>query len=236
MSNLTRTANIALQKLTWTRRVDSWDHADSPGLDRVVEAVLAQVPSAGVNKAVDIGAGTGRLSIPLASKAQEVIAVDVSEAMLARLDERVRLAGVSNITSRAGAAEQQDFASASIDVVVSNYALHHLRDPDKEKFVKTAVQWLRPGGKLIVGDMMFGRGTSSRDRQIIGSKVAAMARKGPAGWWRILKNAGRFMFRVQERPISPQAWVALFEAAGLEQVKIEPVVSEAAVVHGTRSR
>lgn len=233
MSNLTRTANIALQRLTWTRRVESWDHADSPGLERVVEAVLAQVPS-GAGVGVDIGAGTGRLTIPLAARCKEVVAVDVSQAMLDRLSERARSAGVSNLATRAGAAEDQDFAPGSVDVVVSNYALHHLRDPDKEKLVKAVATWLAPGGKLIVGDMMFGRGTSPRDRQIIGSKVAAMARKGPAGWWRILKNAGRFLFRVQERPISPEAWVSLFEAAGLVEVAIEPVVSEAAVVHGAR--
>jgi hypothetical protein len=82
--------------------------------------------------------------------------------------------------------------------------------------------------------MMFGRGGDARDREIISSKVALMLRRGPAGWWRIAKNAARYLVRVQERPISMAAWVALFERAGLAQVRAVPVVNEAAVVVGVK--
>ena len=57
-------------------------------------------------------------------------------------------------------------------------------------------QWLRPGGRLIVADMMFGRGGTSEDRAIIRSKVCALARKGIGGWWRIAKNSYRYLVRV----------------------------------------
>jgi hypothetical protein len=59
-------------------------------------------------------------------------------------------------------------------------------------------------------------------------------RKGPGGWWRIVKNGARYVLRTQERPVSMAAWVAMFEAAGFEGVKAVPVVNEAAVVLGTR--
>ena len=100
--------------------------------------------------------------------------------------------------------------------------------------MQRAYGWLRPGGRLVVGDMMFGRGGESRDRAIISSKVALLVRKGPGGWWRIAKNAGRYLLRFQERPVSISAWVEMFERAGFGDVRAVPVVNEAAVVVGTR--
>lgn len=232
--DLARKANIAVQRRTWGRRVNSWDHADSPGLDRVVEAVLDRVPQGRLGTVVDIGAGTGRLTLPLAERSERMIAVDVSAAMLDRLSERAAGSGLSTVETSATPAEQLDFEAGSVDLVVSNYALHHLRDADKAALVKAAAQWLKPGGLIVIGDMMFGRGGSPRDREIIAGKALAMLRKGPAGWWRIAKNAGRFLFRVQERPVSPETWVSMLRSAGLTDVVSTPVVAEAAVVSGRR--
>ena len=130
--------------------------------------------------------------------------------------------------------ERLGLAESSVDLIVSNYALHHLRDRDKQVAVNEALRWLRPGGKLVIGDMMFGRGGDARDREIIGSKLALLLRKGPGGWWRIVKNAGRYLIRFQERPVSMSAWAAMFERAGLTDVEALPVVNEAAVVKGTK--
>lgn len=186
------------------------------------------------DRIVDLGCGSGQLSLRLAADAASVLAVDVSQAMIELLEQHAAEAGLDNLSGRAVPIEHLELPAASVDVVVSNYALHHLRDPDKAVAVRTAGRWLAPGGRLVVGDMMFGRGGDRRDREIISSKVALMLRKGPAGWWRIAKNAGRYLFRVQERPISMAAWVALFEQAGLVDVRAVPVVNEAAVVVGTK--
>ena len=43
--------------------------------------------------------------------------------------------------------------------------------------------WLRPGGRLVIGDMMFGRGADAQDRAIIASKARSLLRRGPGGWW-----------------------------------------------------
>ena len=123
----------------------------------------------------------------------------------------------------------------SVDLVITNYALHHLLDADKEHVVEAAFDWLRPGGQLVVADMMLGRGTTHRDREIIAGKVRIMAKKGIPGYWRILKNAGRYLFRVQERPITPEAWSRLFEKAGFGEVRSDIVVAEAAVVTGVKA-
>jgi SAM-dependent methyltransferase len=170
----------------------------------------------------------------IAPLVHEVLAVDVSKTMIELLAQNALRASIDNVVGRAVPIEHLEIPEGSVDLVVSNYALHHLRDEDKALAVKRATRWLRAGGRLVIGDMMIGRGGDVRDRQIITSKLIVMLKKGPGGWWRIAKNAGRYLFRFQERPISMKAWTALFEEAGLIDVLAIPVVSEAAVVRGTK--
>lgn len=229
-------ANIARQQRFWTRRAAEWDHGagNNPGLVKVVATVLEEARPAAGMLAIDLGCGSGQLTLSLAGDVGRVIGVDVSQRMIDLLLENAREAGVSNVEGRATPIEHLAIDRGSVDIVVSNYALHHLHDSDKVLAVERAAGWLKPGGRLVVGDMMFGRGGESRDREIIASKVRGMLRKGPAGWWRIAKNAGRYLVRYGERPVSMGAWVKMLEGAGLVDVRAIPVVNEAAVVVGTK--
>jgi ubiquinone/menaquinone biosynthesis C-methylase UbiE len=229
-------ANIARQQRFWTRRAAEWDHGagNNPGLVKVVAKVLEEAKAEPGMQAIDLGCGSGQLTLTLAKEVDRVIAVDVSQRMIDLLLANAREAGISNIEGRATPIEHLDVEAGSVDVIVSNYALHHLHDADKQSAVKSSAKWLKPGGRLVVGDMMFGRGGEARDREIIASKVKGMLRKGPKGWWRIAKNAARYLVRYGERPVSMGTWVTYFESAGLVDVRSVPVVNEAAVVVGTR--
>jgi len=229
-------ANIARQARFWNRRAAIWDHnaASNPGLVTVLERVLAESSPRSSMRVLDLGCGSGQLSLRIAPLVHEVLAVDLSEVMIELLEQNAARAGITNIEGRAIPIEHLRIPEATIDLVVSNYALHHLRDKDKTLAVKQVSGWLREGGHLVIGDMMFGRGGDARDREIITSKLSVMLKKGPGGWWRIAKNAGRYLFRFQERPISMRAWMTLFEEAGFIDVTATAVVSEAAVVRGTK--
>jgi len=217
--------------------VASWDQHGSAGLAKVSAAVLA---AAGLSSeatgslVVDLGCGTGQLSLPLARLGAQVLAVDVSAAMVQRLRSEARRLGVTQVEGLAMPIEKLALPPESVDLIVSSYALHHLRDADKARLVASAFGWLRPGGRIVIADMMFGRGGSSRDRAIIKSKVASLARKGPAGWWRIAKNAARYLLRVQERPVSMNAWTAMLERSGFAGVTATAIVSEAGLIVGYR--
>jgi ubiquinone/menaquinone biosynthesis C-methylase UbiE len=228
--------NIARQERFWTRRAASWDHgaANNPGLVKVVERVISEADPEPEAYAVDLGCGSGQVTLALARRCRTVLGVDVSEKMISLLLDNAKQAGITNVEGRAVPIERLGLPANSVDLVVSNYALHHLRDTDKQVAVDEAVKWLRPGGRLVIGDMMFGRGGDARDREIIGSKLALLIRKGPGGWWRIAKNGGRFVFRFQERPVSMAAWTSMLNKAGLTDVEGVPVVNEAAVVRGTK--
>lgn len=227
-------ANVARQRRMWNRRAVSWDHGaqNNPGLVKVVDRVLAEAAAAPEMVAVDLGCGSGQLTLKLAGKVASVLGVDVSQAMIDLLAENAHQAGVDNVEGRATPIEGLHLEDGSVDLIVSNYALHHLRDRDKAEVVARCARWLRPGGRLVIGDMMFGRGGDPRDRVIIASKLSLMLRKGPAGWYRVAKNAGRYVLRFQERPVSMSTWVRFLEEAGLVHVVAVPVVNEAAVVRG----
>jgi ubiquinone/menaquinone biosynthesis C-methylase UbiE len=184
---------------------------------------------------LDLGCGTGQVTLPLASRGAEVLAVDVSPAMADQLRAEAQRRSLSSIVTATVPIEKLALPPGSFDLIVSSYALHHLRDPDKALLVRSAYRWLRPGGRLVIADMMLGRGASARDREIIRTKLAMLARKGPGGWWRIAKNIVRYVLRVQERPIAMDAWTQLLEKAGFGRVTASPVVAEAGLVTGQRT-
>lgn len=229
--------NMARQHRFWNRRAAAWDEGagENQGLLKVVEEVVREADCRSDEHVVDLGCGSGQVTLAIARHAASVTAVDISEKMIELLVANAEAAGIHNLHGRASAIERLGFPPESVDVVVTNYVLHHLRDADKAVVVRRVHEWLRPGGRFVVGDMMFGRGGEQRDREIIASKLSVMARKGPAGWWRIAKNAGRFLFRVQERPVGVDAWTAMFIEAGFADVTATNVVNEAAVVKGTKA-
>ena len=222
------------QRRVWSGRVVSWDQHSSPGLAAVTAAVLDAADAGPQTQAVDLGCGTGQLSLPLARAGAHVLAVDVSSAMIRRLQSEARLRQAMTVEALALPIEELVLPPESVDLVISSYALHHLRNADKARLVSAAYEWLRPGGRLVVADMMFGRGGSSRDRAIIGSKVRALASKGPGGWWRIAKNAVRYLLRVQERPVPMAAWTAMLTRSGFAQVTATGIIAEAALVTGRK--
>ena len=222
------------QRRVWSRRVTSWGHHGSAGLTKVTAAVLAAAyPEPGA-QVVDLGCGNGQIGLPLAKAGAEVLAVDVSPMMIRSLRAEAQRQHLPTLRGLATPIEELALPPESIDLIVSSYALHHLRDADKARLISSAAGWLRPGGRIVIADMMFGRGGTSRDRQIIRAKVSAMARKGVGGWWRIAKNAARYLLRVQERPISVDAWTSMLADAGFTAITATPIVAEACMVTAER--
>ena len=98
----------------------------------------------------DLGCGTGVVAAALAPCVRQVIAVDGSEAMLATA--RRRLAPHANVELRAGELEALPIEDGRLDVATLVLVLHHLADPARA--IAEAARALRPGGHLLVVDML----------------------------------------------------------------------------------
>ena len=228
--------NVPLER-QWDKRVEQWhSHVTSAAaFEKVLAGLLDMAAPRPADACVDLGAGTGFVTTALAPKVSSVLAVDISSAMARSLAEHAAEAGLANVSTEVADLSGFDMAPASTDLIVSSYALHHLADADKRALVARSLPWLRPGGRLVIADMMFGRGGSQRDRQILHQKVVALAAKGPGGWWRIAKNLARYGLGVgQEHPATPEFWQAALRDAGFTDVVFEPVVAEAGIVRGVR--
>ena len=179
LAGLATRRTVQRQRRVWSHRVSSWDQHGSASLGAVTTTVLATAAVRPGDQVVDLGCGQGQISLPLARKGAEVLAIDVSPAMATQLARLARREGAHRVTAAAIPIEQLALPAASVDLVVSSYALHHLRDADKAQLVADAFRWLRPGGRLVLADMMFGRGGSRYDREIIRAETRP-ARRGRA--------------------------------------------------------
>jgi len=107
-----------------------------------------------------------------------------------------------------------------VDLIMSNYLLNHLRDADERRLIKRSLHWLSRGGRLVIGDIMFGRGADAADREFIRQKVRVLVRQGPGGWWCVAKNGWRFLLRFQETPLKLAAWESITREAGVMRARV----------------
>jgi ubiquinone/menaquinone biosynthesis C-methylase UbiE len=226
---------VAEDPYRWDERVEVWDEVAASEAflairDRIVE--LAEPKPDDV--VVDLGAGTGLLTLALAPLVRELVAVDISEGMLDRLGDAARADGIHNVETVVADLRQLPLEDESASLVVSNYAFHHLHDTGKELALAEARRILRPGGRLVVCDMMFSLSLEARDRRLVAEKVVAMLKRGPAGVVRILRNAGRVAAGRWEQPATPETWKEMLAARGFEEVRIELLEHEAAVAVARR--
>lgn len=234
LADLARRRSIRRQRRVWSGRVASWHHHGSANLAKVTAAVIRAAAVRPGDVVVDLGCGAGQLSIPLAMQGAQVLGVDVSPGMTSMLRSQARRLGLDTLEAITVPVEELDLPTGSADLIVSSYALHHLRDADKATLLNAAARWLRPDGRLVIADMMFGRGGSAHDREIIRQKLHVLARKGPGGWWRIAKNVVRYQLRVQERPISMEAWAKLLRKASFVSITATRIVAEAGLISARR--
>lgn len=95
---------------------------------------------------LDVGAGTGRVSLDLARRGHEVIALDADPDLLAELDRRARADGL-HIRTVAADARDFDLGRRVGLVIVPMQTLQLLGGPDgRAGFLRSAARHLAPGG------------------------------------------------------------------------------------------
>jgi ubiquinone/menaquinone biosynthesis C-methylase UbiE len=100
-------------------------------------------------QALDIGCGTGFLSLELAARGHRVTGIDFAPAMLALAKEKAANVGAA-IQFEEADAEKLPFAPGSFDLVITRHVLWTL--PHPEAAISEWIRVLRPGGRLAVID------------------------------------------------------------------------------------
>lgn len=212
----------------WDRYViNAEEVARSSGFRAMRDRIVSEVGDFNEMEIVDVGSGTGLLTLALADNSRRVWAVDISERMADYLRAKSASAGFANVETVVASAVSLPLVDDSVDIVVSNYCFHHLSDADKRRAVAEAFRVLHPGGRFIFCDMMFTVSvTDARDRKLLTSKIRSISSRGLPGIARIAKNAALYASGRWEKPARRDWWEQALLEAGFTDVRVEALEHE----------
>lgn len=99
------------------------------------------------HKVLDFGAGTGLITEHIARQSQQITAVDISQSMLEKLQEKEGLSDVRIVCQDITSSPLED----DFDAIVSAMAVHHVEDT--ELLLKRFFEMLNPSGFIALADL-----------------------------------------------------------------------------------
>jgi ubiquinone/menaquinone biosynthesis C-methylase UbiE len=153
-------AAVVVAAALWWRRNPSacpynqrfWVQAPHPLITRErLRATLAPAPG---ERVLEIGPGTGYYTLDLAEwigPEGDLEIFDIQQEMLDHTMKRARERELGNLSATQGDAQALPFDDDSVDAVVLTTVLGEI--PDQNAALREIARVLRPGGRLVVGEL-----------------------------------------------------------------------------------
>jgi len=104
---------------------------------------------------LDLGSGAGFdafLAAQRVGESGQVIGVDMTHEMIEKARVNAEKLNISNVEFRLGEIEKLPVSDNSVDVVISNCVIN--LSPDKSAVFKEIHRTLRPGGRIVISDIL----------------------------------------------------------------------------------
>ncbi|MFZ3077764.1 MAG: arsenite methyltransferase [Candidatus Aenigmatarchaeota archaeon] len=125
---------------------------------------------------LDLGSGTGFdcfLAARKVGKSGKVIGVDMTPEMIKRAKENAKKGNYKNVEFRLGEIENLPAEDGSVDAIISNCVIN--LSPDKKKVFKEAYRVLKPGGRIMVSDIVLTKELPPGIKDSIAARVGCLA-------------------------------------------------------------
>lgn len=123
------------------------------GYKNVLNTVYQVIHKKEKAKILDLGFGTGVLTKKLYDEGYTIYGIDFSKGMIEIAQEKMPLAKLYQYDFSKGLPKELE--NEQFDYIITTYAIHHLQDDQKARFIKELNDNLLDQGKILIADVAF---------------------------------------------------------------------------------
>ncbi|MDH5596267.1 MAG: arsenite methyltransferase [Candidatus Bathyarchaeota archaeon] len=188
---------------------------------------------------LDLGSGAGLDCFLAANKVGEkgrVIGVDMTPEMIDKARENTRENNYKNVEFRLGEIENLPVADNTVDVIISNCVIN--LSPNKRRVFKEAFRALKPGGRLMVSDIVLLKELPEAIKKSVKAYIGCLSGAAMKDKYiETIKEAGFQEVRIIEETCFPIEYMtndptakAVMEDSGMSFEKVKEIANSAASI------